>query len=98
MIEILDPRLDCRRLEEIRRAGTRVVDAWAHAFDEYCAMVRLDTELEPLAHCELERRSRYVFYPWRDVLVRLLPALTITDEQIDEGCGLLAELLRDYAR
>ncbi len=34
-------------------------------------MVRLDTELEPLAHCELERRSRYVFYPWRDVLVRL---------------------------
>jgi len=27
-------------------------------------------------------------------VVRLLPALTITDEQIDEGCGVLAEVLR----
>jgi acetylornithine/N-succinyldiaminopimelate aminotransferase len=27
-------------------------------------------------------------------VVRLLPALTITDEQIDEGCSILAEVLR----
>ncbi len=27
-------------------------------------------------------------------VVRLLPALTLTDEQIDEGCGVLADVLR----
>ena len=27
-------------------------------------------------------------------VVRLLPALTITDEQIDEGCAILADVLR----
>ncbi len=27
-------------------------------------------------------------------VVRLLPALTITDEQIDEGCSILADVLR----
>jgi predicted acetylornithine/succinylornithine family transaminase len=30
-------------------------------------------------------------------VVRLLPALTITDEQIDEGCALLADVLRHTA-
>jgi acetylornithine/N-succinyldiaminopimelate aminotransferase len=30
-------------------------------------------------------------------VVRLLPALTITDEQIDEGCSILAEVLRQSA-
>lgn len=29
-------------------------------------------------------------------VLRLLPALTITDEQIDEGCGILAEILQAY--
>jgi acetylornithine/succinyldiaminopimelate/putrescine aminotransferase len=30
-------------------------------------------------------------------VVRLLPALTITDDQIDEGCAILAEVLRNAA-
>ena len=30
-------------------------------------------------------------------VVRLLPALTISDDQIDEGCGLLADVLRHTA-
>jgi acetylornithine/N-succinyldiaminopimelate aminotransferase len=30
-------------------------------------------------------------------VVRLLPALTITDEQIDEGCAILADVLRQAA-
>jgi acetylornithine/N-succinyldiaminopimelate aminotransferase len=30
-------------------------------------------------------------------VVRLLPALTITDEQIDEGCSVLADVLRSAA-
>ena len=28
-------------------------------------------------------------------VVRLLPALTISDEQIDEGCAILADVLRE---
>lgn len=30
-------------------------------------------------------------------VVRLLPALTISDEQIDAGCGVLADVLRQTA-
>jgi len=30
-------------------------------------------------------------------VIRLLPALTVTDEQVDEGCALLAEALRGMA-
>jgi acetylornithine/N-succinyldiaminopimelate aminotransferase len=30
-------------------------------------------------------------------VVRLLPALTISDDQIDQGCAILAEVLRDVA-
>jgi 4-aminobutyrate aminotransferase-like enzyme len=30
-------------------------------------------------------------------VIRLLPALTITDEQIDEGCAILADVLRQAA-
>jgi acetylornithine/succinyldiaminopimelate/putrescine aminotransferase len=30
-------------------------------------------------------------------VIRLLPALTITDEQIDEGCSILADILRQSA-
>jgi len=30
-------------------------------------------------------------------VIRLLPALTVTDEQVDEGCALLAEALRSLA-
>lgn len=28
-------------------------------------------------------------------VVRLLPALTISDDQIDEGCAILADVLRN---
>jgi acetylornithine/succinyldiaminopimelate/putrescine aminotransferase len=28
-------------------------------------------------------------------VLRLLPALTLTDEELDEGCGILAEVLLD---
>ena len=30
-------------------------------------------------------------------VVRLLPALNLTDEQLDEGCDVLAEVLREVA-
>ena len=30
-------------------------------------------------------------------VIRLLPALTLSDEQLDEGCGILADVLRNYS-
>lgn len=33
-----------------------------------------------------------------DTVIRLLPALNITSEQVDEGCAVLAEVLRQLAR
>jgi acetylornithine/N-succinyldiaminopimelate aminotransferase len=30
-------------------------------------------------------------------VVRLLPALTLTDDELDEGCGILADVLRNYS-
>jgi acetylornithine/succinyldiaminopimelate/putrescine aminotransferase len=30
-------------------------------------------------------------------VIRLLPALTISDEQIDEGCAILSNVIRDVA-
>jgi predicted acetylornithine/succinylornithine family transaminase len=34
----------------------------------------------------------------QQTVLRLLPAMTLTDEQLDEGCDILAEALRNYAR
>lgn len=30
-------------------------------------------------------------------VIRLLPAMTLSDEQLDEGCGILADVLRNYS-
>ena len=32
-----------------------------------------------------------------DTVVRLLPALNVTAEQVDEGCAVIAEVLREMA-
>ena len=32
-----------------------------------------------------------------DTVIRLLPALNITTEQVDEGCAVVAEVLRQLA-
>jgi predicted acetylornithine/succinylornithine family transaminase len=34
----------------------------------------------------------------QQTVIRLLPAMTLTDEQVDEGCEILAEVLRAQAR
>jgi acetylornithine/succinyldiaminopimelate/putrescine aminotransferase len=33
----------------------------------------------------------------QQTVIRLLPAMTLTDEQLDEGCAILADVLRNYA-
>jgi 4-aminobutyrate aminotransferase-like enzyme len=30
-------------------------------------------------------------------VIRLLPALTLTDDELDEGCSILADVLRNYS-
>jgi acetylornithine/succinyldiaminopimelate/putrescine aminotransferase len=34
----------------------------------------------------------------QQTVLRLLPAMTLTDEQLGEGCDILAEVLRNYTR
>jgi acetylornithine/N-succinyldiaminopimelate aminotransferase len=58
------------------------------------AMIGLDLTVEAssvVAEC-LQRRL--LINATHGHVVRLLPALTISDEQIDEGCALLADVLR----
>ena len=33
----------------------------------------------------------------QQTVLRLLPAMTLTDEQLDEGCDILSDILRSYA-
>jgi acetylornithine/succinyldiaminopimelate/putrescine aminotransferase len=33
----------------------------------------------------------------QQTVIRLLPAMTLTDEQIDEGCEILASVLRGHS-
>ena len=32
----------------------------------------------------------------QQTVIRLLPAMTLTDEQLDEGCEILADVMRNY--
>ena len=57
-------------------------------------MIGLDLTVDAtdvVAEC-LERRL--LINATHGHVVRLLPALTITDDQIDEGCAILADVLR----
>ncbi|GAA14990.1 hypothetical protein GOALK_120_00470 [Gordonia alkanivorans NBRC 16433] len=71
MIEILHPEKDESRIGELRTVGVGVVDGWETAFEEYCSLQSLDPRMERLTPADLEERSRYVVYPWRNVMVRL---------------------------
>lgn len=81
MVEILDPTDDRQRIAELRASPTiSFVDAWTHAGPELTVLDRLD-HVDPetaapgpvdVSDEELvERRSRYVLFPWRSTLVRL---------------------------
>jgi acetylornithine/succinyldiaminopimelate/putrescine aminotransferase len=57
--------------------------------------VELQAPAAPIVKACLERRL--LINGTHDTVVRLLPALTITDEQIAEGCEILGETLRQSA-
>lgn len=71
MIEILHPVEDEVRIQDLRRDGIRVLNAWETAHAEYCSLQALDPRMERLTHADLEECSRYVVYPWRNTMVRL---------------------------
>jgi acetylornithine/N-succinyldiaminopimelate aminotransferase len=54
--------------------------------------VELSQDASPVVAACLERNL--LINATHGTVVRLLPALTLTDEQVDEGCGILAEVLR----
>jgi predicted acetylornithine/succinylornithine family transaminase len=61
------------------------------------AMIGLDLTIDAtdiVAEC---MRRRLLINATHGHVVRLLPALTITDEQIDEGCAVLSDILRRHA-
>jgi acetylornithine/succinyldiaminopimelate/putrescine aminotransferase len=44
------------------------------------------------------RERRVLVNGTHDTVLRLLPALTLTDEQFREGCAVLEEVLREAAQ
>jgi predicted acetylornithine/succinylornithine family transaminase len=54
--------------------------------------LELTTEGAPIVNKCLERRL--LINCTHTTVIRLLPAMNITDEQIDEGCGILEEVLK----
>ena len=54
--------------------------------------LELTIDASPVVAACLERRL--LINATHGHVVRLLPALTIADEQIDEGCAILADVLR----
>jgi predicted acetylornithine/succinylornithine family transaminase len=57
--------------------------------------VELKGDATPIVNACLERQL--LVNATHGTVLRLLPALTITEAEIDEGCGILAEVLRDTA-
>jgi acetylornithine/succinyldiaminopimelate/putrescine aminotransferase len=70
------------RIRDIRVLGTMIG-------------VDLTTDASPVVAACLERRL--LVNATHGHVLRLLPALTIGDDQIDEGCAILAEVLRETA-
>jgi acetylornithine/succinyldiaminopimelate/putrescine aminotransferase len=56
--------------------------------------VELSVDGTPIVQKCLERRL--LVNCTHGTVLRLLPALTLADEQIDEGCGILEEVLLGY--
>ena len=61
------------------------------------AMIGLDLSVDASTVVEACLERKLLVNATHGHVIRLLPALTITDEQIDEGCGVLADVLRATA-
>jgi acetylornithine/succinyldiaminopimelate/putrescine aminotransferase len=75
-------RSQCPLIREIRILGAMI---GVELFGEGTPIVQRCLERGLLINCT------------QQTVIRLLPALTITDEQIDEGCRILAEVLQEAA-
>ena len=81
MVEILDPIDDRQRITALRASPSfSFVDGWTYARPELAVLDRLDhvdpetTPPDPIDLTDehlIERRSRYILFPWRATLVRL---------------------------
>ena len=57
-------------------------------------MIGLDLTVEATDLVAAAMERRLLINATHGTVIRLLPALTITDDQIDEGCAILADVLR----
>ena len=57
-------------------------------------MIGLDLTIDATEFVAACMRKRLLINATHGHVVRLLPALTISDDQIDEGCAILADVLR----
>jgi acetylornithine/N-succinyldiaminopimelate aminotransferase len=57
-------------------------------------MIGLELTVEATDFVAEAMKRRLLINATHGTVIRLLPALTITDDQIDEGCAILAEVLR----
>lgn len=70
MIEILHPRYDRIRVEEL--CSTRnFVDGWAAAAEDVSALRHFDAGIPDPATADPDDHTRYVYFPWRSTVVRL---------------------------
>ncbi|MFT4041901.1 MAG: ThiF family adenylyltransferase [Gordonia sp. (in: high G+C Gram-positive bacteria)] len=81
MVEILHPEYDCQKISELRGGGNyQYIDGWTHAAAALSALDGLehvDPDTTPPApfdvydEAAVERRSRYIVFPWRRTIIRL---------------------------
>jgi acetylornithine/succinyldiaminopimelate/putrescine aminotransferase len=71
-------RGDCDAVREVRQAGL---------------MIGIELEFDGAPVVERCLEQGLLINCTHQTVIRLLPSLTITDEQIDEGCSILAEVL-----
>lgn len=59
-------------------------------------MIGLELSIEATGVVAECMKQKLLINATHDHVVRLLPALTISDDQIDQGCAILASVLRQY--
>ena len=57
-------------------------------------MIGLELTIDGAPSCKACLDRRLLINCTHGTVIRLLPAMTLTDEQVDEGCDILAEVLR----
>ncbi|NOX55912.1 MAG: aspartate aminotransferase family protein [Planctomycetes bacterium] len=61
-------------------------------------MIGIDLTIPAAPAVEKCLQRRLLVNATHDTVLRLLPALTVTEEQVDEGCAIIADVLRELAQ